>query len=222
MLEGQLSVFDLNIPKEELFITTKVIKIPETHKKISNEIDEYDKKLLSKYLDQSNKIVKTKEGRFILQLENDVLHLSKNGDLDFKTKKFPPITPGSRILKAKNDVEPTEFQKEILSKFCIKNDFEKVIKRKGDKNFIVIANNEAITINEKGWILNFKEKAVYLEEEIISQKDIKIDNMVKINYKGQSYAGKVKNIYGSNNCTINVVFDNKHTAFFKEHVKLIC
>lgn len=221
MLDGQLSIFDLNIPKEKLYIIKSNIKISETLEKIQNEINEQDKKILNKYLDKSSKIIKTKEGRFILQLENEVIHLMKNGSLDFKTGKFPTIAPGDRILKVIEDIEPTEIQKEILSKFCVENNFEKVIKRKGDKNFIVVDNNEAITINEKGWILNFKQKAVYLEEEIISQKDIKINDMVKVDYKGIKYKGKVSYIY-NNNCTINVIFDNKHTAFFKDNIKRIC
>lgn len=99
---------------------------------------------------------------------------------------------------------------------------KQLIKRYGDKNYIVITDDETLAINPKGWILNFKSEAIFNENEIIKDKVIEVGDTVKVEYGGKEHIGKVVHIYGPGNCTLNVVFDNKHTAFYRDNVKLVC
>lgn len=54
-----------------------------------------------------------------------------------------------------------------------------------------------------------------------ADKIIEIGDTVKVEYNGKKYIGKVKSIYGVNNCTLNIIFNNMHTAFYKNNVQLV-
>ena len=187
-VEGQLSLWDIEIPKKEISFT-----------KIDEKVTKMD-----------HSFTKVTPGGTV------------EGDIDFKTETLTPILPIDKILYSKNDELINEIQKKVLLRLKSENNVKQVIKRYGDKNYIVITDDETLSINPKGWILNFKSEAIFNENEIIKDKVIEVGDTVKVEYGGKEHLGKVVHIYGPGNCTLNVVFDNKHTAFFRGNVKIVC
>ncbi|MVX63724.1 hypothetical protein GKZ28_08445 [Clostridium chromiireducens] len=51
-------------------------------------------------------------------------------------------------------------------------------------------------------------------------EELKIDDKVYVEYQGESYIGTVHSIY-NNKETVNVIFDNMHTAFHISKVKKV-
>lgn len=222
--EGQLSLWDIEIPKKEVSFTKideKVTKMDHSFTKVTpgGTVEEY---ILNKYRDTADKIIKTCSGRYIVHINNGSIHHTGKGDIDFKTETLTPILPIDKILYSKNDELINEIQKKVLLRLKNENNVKQVIKRYGDKNYIVITDDETLAINPKGWILNFKSEAIFNENEIVKDKVIEVGDTVKVEYGGKEHLGKVVHIYGPSNCTLNVVFDNKHTAFYRDNVKLVC
>ena len=222
--EGQLSLWDIEIPKKEVSFT----KIDEKETKMDHSFTKVtpggtvEEAILNKYRDTADKIIKTCSGRYIVHINNGSIHHTGKGDIDFKTETLTPILPIDKILYSKNDELINEIQKKVLLRLKNENNVKQVIKRYGDKNYIVITDDETLAINPKGWILNFKSEAIFNENEIVKDKVIEVGDTVKVEYGGKEHLGKVVHIYGPGNCTLNVVFDNKHTAFFRDNVKIVC
>lgn len=217
ILYGQLSVWDIEIAKEEVFTNheEKVKTIEELSCK-----DIVGKTIINNYIDHAKKIIKTCSGRYFVQLENETIHFTKLGVIDFKTEKQLSILPTDEIVYARDDETTNNIQKRILLKVKSENNIKKLIKRYGDKNYIVITENDTLSINEKGWILSFDE-AIYKENEILKNKIVEIGDIVKVKYEEQEYIGEVVSMYGPENSTLNIVFDNKHTAFYRDSVSLV-
>lgn len=222
--EVQLSLWDIEIPKKEVSFTKideKITKMDQSFTKSPpGEIVEKD--ILNKYMSAALKIIKTCAGRFIVYQDDCCIHFTGKGEIDFKTVVDTPILPIDKILYSKYDESVNEIQKKVLNKIKSKYNVKEVIKRYGDKNYIVITEDETISINPKGWILNFRGAAIFNENEVLKDKLIEIGDTVKVEYGGKEHIGEVVNIYGPGNCTVNVVFNNKHTAFYKDNVKLVC
>lgn len=220
--EGQISLWDIEITKTNEKITEVKPFVTVLASKITKE------EILKEYLNSANKIIKTSAGRYIVQKNNENLHLTSSGKLDFKTNGEISILPIDEILYSRNYEEVNDKQKKILEDIKSNKQDPIVVKRYGDKNYIVITKNETISINQKGWILPFNGKAIYKPNEVVEENkdildsEIEIGNRVKINYKGLDYIGKVVRIYGHGKCTINVSFNNMQTAFYKEKVKKVC
>lgn len=229
--EGQLSLWDIEIPKKEVSFTKMDEKVTVLDNKITKMDQSFTKlppggtveeDILNKYRDTADKIIKTCSDRYIVHINNGSIHHTGKGDIDFKTETLTPILPIDKILYSKNDELINEIQKKVLLRLKSENNVKQVIKRYGDKNYIVITDDETLAINPKGWILNFKSGAIFNENEIIKDKVIEVGDTVKVEYGGKEHLGKVVHIYGPGNCTLNVVFDNKHTAFFRGNVKIVC
>lgn len=220
--EGQISLWDIEITKTNEKITEVKPFVTVLASKITKE------EILKEYLNSANKIIKTSAGRYIVQKNNENLHLTSSGELDFKTNGEISILPIDEILYSRNDEEVNDKQKKILEDIKSNKQDPIIVKRYGDKNYIVITKNETISINQKGWILLFNGKAIYKPNEVVEENkdildsEIEIGNRVKINYKGLDYIGKVVRIYGPGKCTINVSFNNMQTAFYREKVKKVC
>lgn len=220
--EGQISLWDIEIPKTNENIT----KVKPFATVLASQITKEE--ILKGYLNSANKIIKTSAGRYIVQKNNENLHLTSSGELDFKTNGEISILPIDEILYSRNDEEVNDKQKKILEDIQSNKQDPIVVKRYGDKNYIVITKNETISINQKGWILPFNGEAIYKPNEVVEENkdsldiEIEIGNRVKINYKGLDYIGKVVRIYGPGKCTINVSFNNMQTAFYREKVKKVC
>lgn len=220
--EGQISLWDIEITKTNEKITEVKPFVTVLVSKITKE------EILKEYLNSANKIIKTSAGRYIVQKDNENLHLTSSGELDFKTNGEIAILPIDEILYSRNDEEVNDKQMKILEDIKSNKQDPIVVKRYGDKNYIVITKNETISINQKGWISPFNGKAIYKPNEVVEENkdildsEIEIGNRVKINYKGLDYIGKVVRIYGPGKCTINVSFNNMQTAFYREKVKKVC
>lgn len=219
VINGQLAIWDIEIKKFMEEVSKK-----ETIQK-SKGIVQNEKAIVSEILKEypgAERVVEF-SGRILVKLEKETIHISKAaGEVDFKTDKFPPIPYTAEILFSKFDEEVNEIQKEVLKDFKIKNKVEKVIKRFGDKNYIVITKDKTIAINPSGWIIDFKGQAKYKEDEVIPVKTkIEVGDTVEVEFKGVKHIGKVCRIYGPGNCTINVVYDKKHTTWYKDYVRLV-
>ncbi|MDU3522209.1 MAG: hypothetical protein E7F58_11215 [Clostridium saudiense] len=229
--EGQLSLWDIEIPIKEVSFTKMDEKVTVLDKKITKMDQAFtnlppggtvEEDILNKYMDAALKIIRTCGGRFIVYQDNGSIHFTGKGDIDFKTETHTPILPIDKILYSKHDESVNEIQKKTLERVKNQYNVKQVIKRYGDKNFIVITEEETISINPKGWILNFKGAAIFNENEVLKDRLVGVGDTVKVEYGGKEHIGKVVHIYGPGNCTLNVVFDNKHTAFYRDHVKLVC
>ena len=222
--EGQLSLWDIEIPKKEVSFTKMDKKITKMDQAFTNlpPGGTVEEDILNKYMDAALKIIRTCGGRFIVYQDNGSIHFTGKGDIDFKTETHTPILPIDKILYSKHDESVNETQKKTLERVKSQYNVKQVIKRYVDKNFIVITEEETISINPKGWILNFKGAAIFNENEVLKDRLIGVGDTVKVEYGGKEHIGKVVHIYGPGNCTLNVVFDNKHTAFYRDNVKLVC
>lgn len=128
--------------------------------------------------------------------------------------------PADEILVVNQDREVNEFQLKKLKDMRV----TKYIKRKGDANIIVLFPGKTIVINPKGWILEYLQKPKYQANELFtteSKKEIKLEigDKVEFNYDGPQ-VGNITSIY-NNGETVNVVWDDKHTAFYYKCVKKI-
>lgn len=48
------------------------------------------------------------------------------------------------------------------------------------------------------------------------QRELKLNEEVIVEYFGKKYKGRITRIYGN---TVNVIFDGKHSAFYKGNVR---
>lgn len=207
--EGQLSLWDIKVPSEPV------------KEKSSTSCETVESNIVKKYMDNALKIIKTCAGRYVVYLENGSIHFTGTGEKDFYTETHPPVLPIDTILYSKIDEEVNKKQKRTLLK--VKEEYEviNIVKRHGDKNYIVITKDETLAINPKGWILNFKGEAIYKDEEVIKDREIVVGDTVKVQYEGKDYIGEVCRIYGPGDCTLNIIFGDKHTAFYRDCVKLV-
>lgn len=231
VLEGQVSIFD--IPQQTI---------------VKKEIIEDDPKkevnLLEKYMSSANRILKLFGGRYAIEFNNETIYLTREGKEDYKSEVYRSTLPMDEILMAKADKEVNSVQKSILEQLKIENNIEKVIKRFGDENYILITkDNKTIGINQKGWIIPYVNKPVYKNKDIVQKviesvnetskivmktsksvndiEKIVIGSNVEISYGGEVYQGVVTRIYGPGDKTVNVTFNGRHTAFFRDNIKLI-
>lgn len=205
---GQVSIFDIpiNEPKPKIKETTVDI--------------DFDKSIINTYRYRANKIVKTFAGRYLVFEEDEVIHLTKEGKEDFRSLGSPSILPMDSILFSVKDEPVNELQNRRLEQFSVENDVDKVIKRFGDKNYILITKEgRTLGINPKGWIIPYESKAVY--KDIDENNEITVGKHVRVTYKDIIYEGVATRIYGLNNTTINVSFAGSNTAFYRGNVKLI-
>ncbi|MHC1683714.1 MAG: hypothetical protein AB6733_12270 [Clostridiaceae bacterium] len=158
----------------------------------------------------------------------ETIYINTNGEKEFSSPKKTSVLPMDNILYYKSgfsDFNNTQLEKlqEIIPKL---ND-PKVIKRKGDENIIIQLQYKAISINPKGWILEFNNcKVVHEEDEVEKQeriqpkdirelqKNVKVGDVVEAKLISRTITGEITSIYGMHNMTLNISFDNhtKNTA----------
>lgn len=224
VLDGQVSIFDILQPT---IVKKEIIK--DAHKQEVN--------FLEKYMSSANRILKLFGGRYAIEFDNETIYLTREGEEDYKSEVYRAALPMDEILMAKTDKEVNSIQERILEKMKIENNIEKVIKRFGDENYILITkDNKTIGINSKGWVIPYVNKAVYKNTDIVQKVtesvnktsknmndagEIVIGSNVEVTYTGKKYQGIVTRIYGPGDRTVNVTFYGRHTAFFRENIKLI-
>lgn len=232
VIEGQLSIFDLPVitPKEE------VKKVIETDKNTDDEI-------INKYKSIALRIIKCFGVRYSIETEKERIMLYRNGKEDYRTNELRALLPMDHILFAREDFKVNYKQEQLLEEFKKTRNIDKVIKRFGDSSYIVITKDSscginAHVINNKGWIIDYKDKPIYKDEEVIFKNDneelqhdneeiqndinaIEVGSIVKVKYQNKEYIGKVVRIYGPSNKTVNVIFNGMHSAFYIDHVQIV-
>lgn len=211
VLNGQMSVFEyLESIKEKPVVE---LNDPKNQSKLES--------LIEKYKEKSERIVRTVSGALKIDISGRTIYYNKNAIKEFEKEGTTPLLPADVILIANKDYETNDIQLEKLKYF----DVSSYIKRKGDKNIIIVMENKTVVINPKGWILEYRMKPKYKENEIIeiekyktTDKTFKIGDKVKTKYKDEIVKGIVTRIY-NNGETLNISWDNKNTAFYYKNVK---
>lgn len=218
---GQISLFETpqvtNEKKEEL----KEVEISLEDNKRRDPLEN----ILNEYKSIAEKIIKLWGNRYSVTLGEETIYFTGEGKEEYRTNIKRAILPLDEIIFSKYDEEVNKLQKDTLEEIKLQYDVDKVVKRYGDSSYIAITKTgKAISVNAKGWIIAYENKAKYREEDIVnSEKEdvvIEVGSSVKVNYKGLDHKGKVVSIYGPGNETMNVVFDGMHTAFYKGNVQL--
>lgn len=231
IIEGQVSIFDLTVmtPKEEV---KKVIEIDENT----------DDEIINKYKSIAIRIIKCFGGRYSIETEKERIMLYRNGKEDYRTNELRALLPMDKILFAREDFKVNDKQEQLLEEFNKTRNIDKVIKRFGDSSYIVITKDgncgiNVHVINNKGWIVDYKDKPIYKDEEVIFKNDkeelkhdngeiqndiktIEIGSIVKVKCQNKEYIGKVVRIYGPSNKTVNVIFNGMHSAFYMDHIQI--
>lgn len=211
VLNGQMSVFEyLESIKEKPVVE---LNDPKNQSKLES--------LIEKYKEKSERIVRTVSGALKIDISGRTIYYNKNAIKEFEKEGTTPLLPADVILIANKDYETNDIQLEKLKYF----DVSSYIKRKGDKNIIIVMENKTVVINPNGWILEYRMKPKYKENEIIeiekyktTDKTFKIGDKVKTKYKDEIVKGIVTRIY-NNGETLNISWDNKNTAFYYKNVK---
>lgn len=222
-IKGQISIFDL--PAIEVVKPKEIIIKGE-----NKELDKFDS-IIKLYSNSCSRIVKTLSGALLVELNDKTLYFNSDEVNEFNLPKDVGLMPGEEILIVNEDKEINQIQKQKLEALKPKQ----YIKRKGDAN-LIIPGDKTIVINPKGWILEYRQKPKFKDNEIfiiedhLTNKDIeenireldidyKVGNKVYIEYEGIKSIGKIVRIY-NNGETLNVAWDGKQTAFYYKNVEL--
>lgn len=249
IIVGQVSIWDieiLNKPNSFTKIEEKTTENINSFTEILNEVEDikidksrkiYDLTENQKEFLDKNKIMEDENlSRLILYCGGGLgieifrdyifktLYVNKDGQQEFYTLKKATVLPMDKILFHKGIFEANELQEQLVLDF---KDKGTVIRRKGDENIIVQDKGKIISINSKGWILEFNNcKAVYTDGEIEKeaivesldikelQQSVKIGDIVEAKLISRTITGKITHVYGMHNMTLNISFDNhtKNTA----------
>lgn len=227
---GQIALWDLPEPKD---IIKQEILSPDV-KLIENENDitigkctEQQSEFLNKNKAFENeslsRVIKYCGGGLGIEyLSNGVFktdYVNKDGINEFTLGKSE-VLPMDKIIFHKGNFSTNELQEKKLKEI---KGIQKVIKRAGDENIIVLLADKVISINSKGWVLEFfGVQAIFDLSEVQEQEgandELKVGDNVEVQYGDEFYKGVVTSIYNGGN-TINCIFDNRHTAFYKTFVK---
>ena len=211
VLKNQISIFEyLESIKEKPVIELNKPKV------ISGS-----KNLIEKYKDKADRIVRTVSGAVKIDISGKTIYYNKSGIKEFEKEGTTPLLPADVILIANKDFGTNDIQLEKLKKFNVSS----YIKRKGDRNILIIMENKTIAINPNGWVLEYRMKPNYKETEIIeieqysnTDEIFKVGDKVTTKYKEETVKGIVTRIY-NNGETLNISWNNKNTAFYYKNVK---
>lgn len=220
--EGQINMFDL--PEE----TKEEVKIDKP--KIAIKPIEGLNKIVNMYKDSCTRIIKS-SNTVIVGLADKSLYFNSKGEHKSELNLKPDIEllPADEIIIVNKDSKINKKQLEILESIAP----EKYIKRKGDCNLIIPYEDKTVVINPKGWVLDYKQKTNYKENELFEYKtstketkmdtkvaemdtediNIKIGDPVEFEYSGERHKGNIYSIY-NNGQTVNVSWNNKIAPFY--------
>lgn len=217
VLKGQLDLFNMPVqetikPKEE-----KIIDKPKIETDNFSEIIEH-------YKHSCSRIVKRIHGALLVGFEDKIMCFNNSGKHEFDLVPNVGLMPGDEILIVNKDIELNDIQ---LSKLAIM-DPAQYIKRKGDANIIIPMPDKTVVVNPRGWVIEWEQKPIYKEDEVISRiKEIitqdemlNVGDTVKFIYGKENHTGKIASIY-NNGETVNVTWEDKHTAFYYRCVRKI-
>ncbi|WP_238948836.1 hypothetical protein [Clostridium sp. YIM B02569] len=217
VLEGQIDLF--NMPIQEPIIKPKEKVIVD--KQEMNE--DHFQKIINLYKESCNRIIKTVSGALLVELKDKTKYFNGQGVHEFDLGANIGLMPADEILIVNQDKPLNEMQLKKLEEM----NPNRYIKRKGDAN-IIVPGDKTTVITPRGWIIEWEQKPVYKEYEIILRKseikgqdrNLNVGDAVEFEYAKETYKGKVVSIY-NNGETVNVVWNGKHTAFYYKCVRKI-
>lgn len=249
-IEGQVSLWDIEITKSDKLFTKTKEDITEIINPITN-LSEEDLKCDNEK-SEKELIVTDKQQRFLEKnkvMENESLSritllcsgsllvefifgenykticINKDGVIELSYDKRIAIIPMDKIVYFKNDVIINDIQAKRVEPF--KQAGLKIVKREGDENIMAIAKDKVISINKQGWVLEYRNiQAIYDASEIVEIKtehtdgEIKVGDTVEVDFGGNIYKGVATRIYNQGD-TINCIFNNKHSAFHISKIKKV-
>lgn len=222
-IEGQLTIWDVQITKEPTPVT-------KTEEKVTEKADSFT--VLERYKIRENlsRIIKYCSGGWGIELDTadgfETIYINRQGKEEFTKKKKLPVLPMDKILHYKENLHTNEIQEKKLEEIKSKYKVLKEIRRKGDENVIIELENKVISVIPKGWVLEFHGcKTIYKEDEVIREfeeiidieamrESIKVGDLVEAMHGDRIIRGEICRVYGLDNVTLNIIFDNgkKHTA----------
>lgn len=237
-VEGQLDIWDMLSTIDEPVKENIIAKPLDTVTSINNKHN--DKKIKARelteaqeqWLDESGLLRNKNYSRIILYcggglgieyLTEDGYktdYINSNGEYEFTCNKKIGVLPMDKVRYFKGSFKSNDLQEKRLEE--LKADGQ-VIRREGDENIIVKTDKKVISINSKGWVMDFM--GIEVRESSVKH-DIKCDNVinvgdsVEVEYRGTIYKGVATHIYNRGD-TINCSFNGCNTAFYKDRVKKI-
>ncbi|WMJ81957.1 hypothetical protein RBU49_06830 [Clostridium sp. MB40-C1] len=231
----QISLWDIEIKEKPKEIINKITPVKIEKIPTPLELTELQQKFLDKNSVMKNenlyRLIKYCGGGLgiELQLEEEfrTIYVNKEGHEEFTKDKKLPVLPMDKILYFKTaDIPLNSLQKDKLEELRGEYPLTKIVKRKGDENIILLLEDKVISVNTKGWVLEFNNvEAAYLEDEVMKEEgqalqDIKIGDIIETTYGKEVIAAKVYSIYNFGS-TLNIIWDKKHTAIPRFAVKKI-
>jgi len=179
-LEGQLSIWDINITKKtdpSTIILTKIM--PTKNEKLINDFGITD--MQQDYLmynnimknDNLSRLIKFSGGGLGIELKKDVeyrtIYVNKDGKERFEFYKILPVLPMDKILYYIEEFQINEQQKNNLKDILedVNYNVKRVIHRKGDTNIIIELQDKIISLIPNGWKLEFIINHIKCEEDEI-------------------------------------------------------
>lgn len=217
VLEGQTDLF--NMPIQETIIKPKEkVKVDKQEMK-----EDHFQKIISLYKESCNRIIKTVSGALLVELEDKTKYFNGQGLHEFDLGIDIGLIPADEILIVNQDKPLNEIQLKKLEEM----NPSRYIKRKGDAN-IIIPGDKTTVITPRGWIIEWEQKPVYKEDEVVLRiieikvpdQNLNAGDIVEFEYAKETYKGEIVSIY-NNGETINVVWNGKHTAFYYKCVRKI-
>lgn len=213
-LDGQLSIFDIKIPKEK-----PQPSIVREFSRISIDLEKYK---------DSNRIIQTgtyfnveyKEGA-----SYRTVMINREGKEVLELDRKAPVHPFSKVIYAAEDFEINILQKERTRTFN-----KSILKRYGDENLIIDCGNKIVSILPNGWVLEYKDVEIADRDTYRTinftfdikemQSKVNLGDIIETDYLGKSLIATVCHIY-DNPYTVNITWGNKHTAIARCLIKRI-
>ncbi|KEH93237.1 hypothetical protein [Clostridium botulinum] len=235
--EGQISIFDIQVTKAAKKTTEKprefINKV--TPVKIEKNVNPLKlTELQQKFLDKNSVMKNENLSRLIKYCSGGLgieliapggfktIYVNKQGIEEFEFYKRINVLPMDQVLYYKHELKINELQEDRLKTIKEKYEDIKEIRRKGDENIIVEAHGKVISINSKGWILEFNNvQAIYSPKEVIQeqnkelkifdikqmQKSVKVGDIVQAYLnKKEIVKGTITREYGLGNEILNISF----------------
>lgn len=217
VLDGQIDLFNMPIqepvikPKEKIIVEKQEIR------------GDNFQKIINLYKESCNRIIKTVSGALLVELGDKTKYFNGQGVHEFDLGADIGLIPADEILIVNNDKPLNEMQLKKLEEMKP----NRYIKRKGDAN-IIVPGEKTTVITPRGWIIEWEQKPVYKEDEVIllnvneevSDEYLNVGDAVEFEYSNETYKGKIVSIY-NNGETINVIWNGRHTAFYYKCVRKI-
>lgn len=194
--------------------------------------------IVSKYKlkENTNRIISYCGGGFGIEiLQKNIyqtLYINRFGEEEFTIKKRCPVLPMDQILFTAEALNYNDIQDNLLKNY--RKLSKKIIKRKGDENIILISKKDekVLSINRNGWVLEFRNKAIYSKDEIIfediknkdKEKNLSKGDECVVTYDMEKYKGKIRSrheLYDAYSIDFNKNGIMYNTTFHSSQVEVV-